>query len=83
MSDAKTGLLSALGAVLGGAAGAAAGYAAARYRPSVQVRYAKSFRRSRGAEIEDAMVIGGASGAVVGAFIGGTLAGSNTPQLKP
>ena len=36
MSDAKTGLLSALGAVLGGAAGAAAGYAAARYRPSVQ-----------------------------------------------
>lgn len=82
MSDARTGLLSALGAVLGGAAGAAAGYAAARYRPSVQVRYAHSFRRSRGSEIEDAMVIGGATGAVVGAFIGGTLASDNKPQLK-
>lgn len=75
MSDAKVGLYSALGAVLGGAAGAAAGYAAAKYRP--RVRFSMN---SRGSQIEDAMVIGGATGAVVGAFIGGTV-GSNDPPL--
>jgi hypothetical protein len=35
--------------------------------------------------MEDAMVVGGATGAVVGAFIGGTVAGEESPppQLKP
>jgi len=79
MSNARTGLFSALGAVLGGVAGGAAGYYAARYRPSVRLRYAHA--RSRGNEVEDAMVIGGAAGAVVGAFVGGTIAGDDPPLL--
>jgi hypothetical protein len=33
--------------------------------------------------MEDAMVIGGAAGAVLGAFIGGTAAGDETPPLLP
>jgi hypothetical protein len=74
MSNAKTGLWSAIGALLGGAAGAAAGrYAAADLRP--RVRYAAA----RGDDIEDAMVVGGAAGAVLGAFIGGTVAGEELP----
>ena len=72
MSDAKTGIWSAVGAVIGGAAGALAGRYAATMRP--RVRYAAALR---GVEIEDAMVVGGATGAVVGAFIGGAL-GSGT-----
>jgi hypothetical protein len=77
--SAKTGLWSAFGALVGGAAGAMAGQAAVKYRP--RVRYAA---QSKGAEIEDAMVIGGAAGAVLGAFIGGA-AGSDDPppQLPP
>lgn len=81
MSNAKTGLLSAFGALLGGVAGAAAGHYAATMRP--RVRYAAE---SGGADVEDAMVIGGAAGAVVGAFIGGTAGGEPTPvpqQLPP
>lgn len=78
MSNAKTGLLSALGAVLGGAAGATAGYYAAQARPSL--RYANAPRkRTRGQAVEDAMVVGGATGAVVGAFIVGTIAGEDPP----
>lgn len=83
MSNARTGLLSALGAVLGGAAGAAAGHYAAKMRP--RARYANAFKfRGRGQDIEDAMVVGGATGAVVGAFLGGTIAGEDPapPQLK-
>ena len=72
MSNAKTGLWSALGAVLGGAAGAAAGYYATQTRP----RYAHGGADPE--EIEDAMVIGGATGAVVGSFIGGALSGEET-----
>ena len=64
MSNTKTGLLSALGAVLGGAAGAAAGHYATKSRG---VRYFKSRRNV------DAVVVGGAAGAVVGAFIGGAV----------
>jgi hypothetical protein len=30
--------------------------------------------------VEDAMVVGGAAGAVVGAFIGGTIAGDDPPK---
>ncbi|KKL74520.1 hypothetical protein LCGC14_2064040, partial [marine sediment metagenome] len=65
MSDPKTGLWSAFGALLGGAMGVAAGHYAAKARP----RYASG--PAGGAAVEDAMVIGGATGAVVGAFIGG------------
>lgn len=72
MSNAKTGLWSAFGALLGGAAGAAAGHYAAKARP----------RRAHSAqEMEDAMVVGGATGAVVGAFIAGAAAGDPPPQL--
>ena len=82
MSNAKTGLAAAFGAVLGGVAGAASGYYAAQYRP--RLRYARAARvhdGRRGAqEIEDAMVIGGGIGATVGAFIGGTLAGEDEPK---
>lgn len=74
MSNAKTGLLSAFGALLGGVAGAAAGKYAAQMRP--RVRYATE---NGGADVEDAMVIGGAAGAVVGAFIGGTVGGEDPP----
>lgn len=73
MASAKTGFWSAIGAVLGGAAGAYAGQFAAKARP--RVRYFKS----RGGDIEDAMVIGGATGAVVGAFIGGAVSSEDTP----
>ncbi len=76
MSSAKAGLFSALGALLGGAAGAAAGYAAAQYRPRLTYRRRVHARGAQ--EVEDAMVVGGAAGAVVGAFIGGSLA-SDTP----
>jgi hypothetical protein len=76
MSNAKTGLLSALGALVGGAAGAYAGKYAAELRP--RVRYAAE----GGADVEDAMVVGGAAGAVLGAFIGGTV-GSDDPAPPP
>ena len=73
MSNAKTGLMSALGALIGGALGATAGHYAARARP----RRAGSVQ-----EIEDAMVVGGATGAVVGAFFAGTAAGAETPVAQ-
>lgn len=72
--SAKSGFLSALGAVLGGFAGAAAGFYAPKLRP--RSRYANA---PRGQEIEDAMVIGGATGAVVGAFLGGAIGGEDAP----
>jgi uncharacterized membrane protein YfcA len=81
MSNAATGFWSAIGTVLGGAAGAYAGNRVAHMRP--RVRYANA-KRSRGQAVEDAMVIGGATGALVGAFLGGTIAGEETtpPQLR-
>jgi hypothetical protein len=79
MSNLKTGLWSAIGAVIGGAVGAAAGKAAIEYRPRVRYRY--SADEARGDEIEDAMVIGGAAGAVAGAFIAGAAAGE--PETPP
>ncbi len=60
MSNAKTGFWAGLGALVGGAAGAAAGYYTEQFRP--RTRYAMT--RGRGSNIEDAMVIGGAAGAV-------------------
>jgi hypothetical protein len=78
--SAKTGFWSAFGALVGGAAGAAAGYYAAQARPAF--RYANA-HRGRGQELEDAMVVGGAAGAVVGAFIGGAVSGDDSPpQLQ-
>ncbi len=80
MSNAKTGIWSAIGAVLGGAAGVAAGNYAVKMRPSL--RYYKG--RGRGQATEDAMVMGGAAGAAVGAFLGGAIMGEDPPppQLK-
>lgn len=81
MSNAATGLWSGLGALLGGVAGAFAGKYVAQARP----RY--TYTEDRGHEIEDAMVAGGAAGAVLGAFIGGAAAGEGSPpassQLPP
>jgi hypothetical protein len=78
VSSAKTGLWSALGALAGGFVGAKAGYYAATTRP--RVRYAAQ----RGGNVEDAMVVGGATGAVIGAFVGGALSGeSPAPQQPP
>lgn len=82
MSNAKTGFLSALGAVLGGAAGATAGYYAQQARPRLRFGEARRRKRSRGQATEDAMVIGGATGAALGAFIGGTWAGEAPPPKQ-
>lgn len=83
MANAKTGIWSAIGAVLGGAAGAYAGQLMQQHRPSF--RYSRERRvraRTLGQELEDAMVIGGSAGAVVGAFLGGTLAGEDEPPKQ-
>jgi len=84
MSNANTGLWSAFGAVLGGAAGAAAGFYAAQARPRSRFGAEAPVRhRARGQDVEDAMVIGGATGAVVGAFLAGTAAGEDPPAPVP
>lgn len=75
MSNGTTGFWAAAGALLGGIAGAQAGKYAANARPRYQ--YASA---PKGAEVEDAMVIGGAVGAVLGAFVAGTVAGEETPK---
>jgi uncharacterized membrane protein YfcA len=82
MANAKTGVMSALGAAVGGALGAAAGYYAAQYRPRLKYGSGRRMHARGEQEIEDAMVIGGATGAVVGAFVGGTVGGEDPPQLK-
>lgn len=80
MSNAKTGLWSAIGALLGGAATAAAvGYYYVELRPRVRGRG----RRGGGESVEDAMTVGGAAGAVMGAFIGGMASGEPSPTLAP
>lgn len=71
MSNYKTGLAAAAGALVGGALGAAAGFYAQKYRPR------------RGGNIEDAMVIGGATGATLGSFIGASVAGEEPPPELP
>lgn len=77
MASARTGVWSAIGALVVGAAGAFTGREVARRYPVV--RY--SLNRGRGGRVTDAMVAGGAAGAVVGAFIGGALSGNSTPEL--
>lgn len=68
-----------MGAFVVGAAGAFAGREIARAYPGPVVRY-YSIRKGRGGRVTDAMVAGGAAGAVVGAFIGGALAGDAPPK---
>jgi len=77
VSNAKTGLWSAFGALLGGAAGAAAGHYAAKTRP----RYVGGGTSAQ--QVEDAMVVGGATGAVAGAFIAAALTGEETSKQLP
>lgn len=74
MSDVKAGIWSALGAIAGGAAGAFAGRYAAQMRPR-----GYGARRSS-QELEDAMVVGGSAGAVLGAFFGGTIGADEPPK---
>jgi len=90
MSNVKTGFWSAIGALAGGVAGAYAGKFAVQQRP--RYRYATESRFSPvpsrrgpgGTEIEDAMVIGGSAGAVIGAFIGGAAsAPADSPEPPP
>ena len=69
MSNAKTGLWSAVGALLGGVAGAFAGKAAVQYKPR------QYYGARRGSEVADAMAVGAATGAVIGSFAAGTMAG--------
>jgi hypothetical protein len=77
MSNARTGLWSAVGALLGGVAGAFAGKAVVQYTPR------KYYGARRDVNVADAMATGAAAGAVVGAFAAGTMAGESThlPQL--
>lgn len=79
MASARTGVWSALGALVVGAAGALAGREIARAYPDVTY----SLRRRRGGPVTDAMVAGGAAGAIVGAFIGGALSGDSSPAALP
>ncbi len=74
MSNAKTGLWSAVGALFGGVAGAYAGKLVAEHAPR---------KYYGGRNVGDAMAAGAATGAVVGAFAAGTMAGEPTaaPQL--
>ena len=84
MSNARTGFVSAIGALVGGALGAAAGKYASEARPRYRYANAPMPRRGpSGADVEDAMVVGGAAGAVLGAFIGGTVAGEDPPPQLP
>ena len=80
MSNARTGMWSAVGALFGGIAGVAA----ARYIVETRPRSKSASQHDRGAEIEDAMIVGGATGAVLGAFIAGAATGEEAlrPRLK-
>jgi outer membrane lipoprotein SlyB len=74
MSNARTGMWSALGAILGGVAGAAAAKYVVESRPR-----GRSGQRDRSSEVEDAMVVGGAAGAVLGSFVAGAATGEGAP----
>ena len=77
MSNAATGMWSAFGAILGGIAGAAAGKYVAEVRPR-----GRSVSHSRESDVEDAMVVGGATGAVLGAFVAGAVTGEAAPAAQ-
>jgi hypothetical protein len=80
MGNARTGFWSAFGALVGGALGATAARYAVAARP--HVRYAAQ-RRASGQQVEDAMVVGGAGGAVLGAFLAGAAAGEPASAPPP
>ncbi len=73
MSNAATGVWSAFGALLGGVAGAAAAKYVVESRP-----------RGRGTRegTEDAMVVGGAAGAVLGSFLAGATMSEAAPAPR-
>lgn len=73
MSNAKTGIWAAIGALAGGAAGAFIGKHVAETRPRAYGGRAKA------EAVEDAIVVGGAAGAVFGAFVTGAAVGEETP----
>ncbi len=74
MSNAIGGLWAGLGALAGGALGAYAGKYAAESRPRGYVH---------GAAVEDAMIVGGGVGSVLGAFLAGTVMGEAKAEEKP
>jgi hypothetical protein len=76
MSNAATGVWSAFGAILGGVAGAAAAKYAVESRPRGRGT------RDRASEVEDAMVVGGAAGAVFGSFLAGATMGEAAPAPR-
>jgi hypothetical protein len=91
MANPKTGLWSAIGALVGGLAGATTARYIAVTRPRYRYSYneappAPAPERRRGSpigpEVEDAMVIGGAAGAMLGAFVGGAVAGEEEPPVQ-
>lgn len=73
MSNAATGVWCAFGAILGGLAGAAAGKYVAQSRPR---------HSSDVSDVEDAMVVGGATGAVFGSFVAGAVMGEEAPRPR-
>lgn len=77
MSNAATGIWSAVGAILGGVAGAAAAKYAVESRPR-----GRGATRDRASEVEDAMVVGGAAGAVLGSFVAGATMGEAAPAPR-
>jgi hypothetical protein len=77
--NSKAGFWSAVGALVGGVVGAASAKYAAEVRPRSRLRYDAM---QEGSPVEDAMIIGGAAGAVLGAFVGGAAGASEeTPQI--
>ena len=95
MSNPKTGLWAAIGALAGGLLGVTTARYVAVSRPRYRYGYGeqppqpapKPSKRGGpvGPEVEDAMIVGGAAGAMLGAFIGGTAAGEDEtpPQQYP
>jgi len=73
MSNAKTGLWSAVGALFGGVVGAYAGKLVAEHAPR---------KYYGGSNVGDAMATGAAAGAVVGAFAAGTMAGETAAPAQ-
>lgn len=76
MSNAKTGLWSAVGALFGGVVGAYAGKAVHQYQP-------RRGYYGKGGDVADAMAVGAATGAVIGSFAAGTMAGESVPAQLP
>ncbi len=72
MSNARTGLWSAVGALFGGVVGAYAGKVVAQHAPR---------KYYGGTNVADAMATGAAGGAVIGAFAAGTMAGEPAQHL--